>query len=256
MKRLCCVLFFLTLSVSAWGGLLKVGASPAPHAQILEFAAPLLKQQGVELQVIEFSDYVLPNLSLEQGDLDANFFQHLPYLESFNKERGLQLHSLGAVHLEPMALFSSKLKALSDLPDGALVAIPSDPTNGGRALLLLQNLGLVQLADGAGLEATELDVVSNPKKLKFKPVEAAQLPRLLPDVDLAVINGNYALESGLKLGDALAREDGQSPYVNILACRAGDENKPDLQTLIRVLQSSEVARYIDGTYKGAVRAVN
>lgn len=256
MKKIGLLVLALSLASSAFAGTLKVGASPAPHAEILHFAGPLLEKEGIVLDVVEFTDYVLPNLSLAQKDLDANFFQHVPYLESFAKERGLDLVSLGAVHLEPMALFSQKLKSLDELKDGASIAIPSDATNGGRALLLLQKLGLIKLAEGVGLEATELDVAENPKKFKFTALEAAQLARVLPDVDVAVINGNYALEGGLKLQDALAHEDGQSPYANILAVRKGDESREDLQKLLSVLQGPEVAAFIEKQYDGAVLPVN
>ncbi|MFU0842355.1 MAG: Lipoprotein [Burkholderia sp.] len=232
---------------------ITVGASPVPHADILKQVAPVLKAQGVNLKVIEFSDYVKPNLSLADKELDANFFQHKPYLESFCKDRGLKLTSLVAVHIEPMGVYSHKVKALADTPEGAKVAIPNDPTNGGRALKVLENAGLIKLKEGVGIMATVADVASNPKKLSFVEVEAAQLPRALDDVTLAVINSNYALGAKLNpVKDALAIEAKDSPYANVIAVRVGDENRPELQKLKTAVTSPEVKKFIEDTYKGAV----
>lgn len=231
---------------------LTVGASPVPHADILKVVAPKLEKEGVKLKVIEFSDYIKPNLSLADKELDANFFQHKPYLDEFAKSRNLKLESLVAVHLEPMGLYSAHVKKVADIKDGATVAIPNDPTNGGRALKVLESAGLIKVKPEAGVLATVADVTDNPKHLKFAEIEAAQLPRALPDVDAAVINSNFAL--GAKLNptkDAIAIESKESPYANIVAIRAGD-NRPELQKLKAALTSQEVKDFINKTYEGAV----
>ena len=248
---------FLTLVLSINGTssaatILKVGATPVPHAEILEVVKPLLAQEGVDLRIVEFTDYVQPNLALDAGDLDANYFQHIPYLEQFSADRKLNLTYSTKVHIEPMAVFAAKVKSLDKLKRGAKVAIPNDPTNGGRALLLLQSAGLLTLAEGSGLTATPFDIVKNPRNLKIIELEAAQLPRSLPDVDAAVINGNYALEAGLSvLKDALFIETADSPYVNILAVRRGDQN-PALAKLAEVLNGPEVKQFLLEKYQGAV----
>ncbi len=234
---------------------LKVGASPTPHAELLKVAAGVLKDQGINLEIVEYSDYVQPNMALESKDLDANFFQHKPYLDDFNKEKGTKLVSLGTVHYEPFGIYAGKSKALAGLKDGASVAVPNDTTNEARALLLMQDQGLIKLKDGAGLTATRLDIVDNPKKLKIEEIEAAQLVRALPDVDMAVINGNYAILGGLKVKDALAVEGKDSTaattFANILAIRAGDE-RAELKALLQALQSPQVVKFIADTYEGAV----
>ncbi len=231
---------------------LKVGATPVPHAEILQVVQPLLAKQGIEVRIIEFTDYVQPNLALDSGDLDANYFQHIPYLEQFSADHRLALTYSAKVHIEPMAVFSTKIKDLANLKKGAQVAIPNDPTNGGRALLLLESAGLIKLAAGAGLTATPFDIASNPLGLRIVELEAAQLPRSLEDVDAAVINGNYALEAGLSvLKDALFIENADSPYVNILAVRKGDAN-PALVKLAEALASPEVKEFILQKYNGAV----
>ena len=193
---------------------LKIGASPVPHADILKVVQPELAKKGIDLKIIEFSDYVQPNLALSDKDLDANFFQHKPYLDDFNKEKGTKLVSIGTVHYEPFGIYAGKTKSLGALKDGAMVAVPNDTTNEARALLLLQSNGLIKLKDGAGLTATRRDIAENPKKLKIEEIEAAQLVRALPDVDLAIINGNYAILGGLKVADALSAEKADS-----IACR-------------------------------------
>ena len=223
---------------------IRVGASPTPHAEILKVANDVLKPQGYELQIIEYSDYVQPNMALEGKELDANFFQHKPYLDDFNKEKGTKLVSIGTVHYEPFGIYAGKTKSLDALKDGAMVAVPNDTTNEARALLLLQSNGLIKLKDGAGLTATRRDIAENPKKLKIEEIEAAQLVRALPDVDLAIINGNYAILGGLKVADALSAEKADSiaatTYANILAVRAGDENRPELKALINALKSDDI----------------
>ena len=233
-----------------------VGASPAPHAEILKAANDVLKEKGYELEIKEYVDYIQPNLALESGDLDANYFQHLPYLESFNKENGTNLVSAGAIHYEPFGVYAGKTTSLDELQDGATIAVPNDTTNEARALLLLEAQGLIKLKEDAGLTATKNDIVENPKNLQLYEVEAAQLPRVIGDVDVAVINGNYAIEAGYKVSDALAVEASVSlaatTYGNVVAVRAGEENDPAIQALIEALTSDEVKAFIESTYDGAV----
>ena len=232
---------------------IKVGASPVPHAEILEVVKPILEKEGINLEIVEFTDYVQPNLKLAEKELDANYFQHIPYLEEFSKEHNLDLTYIAKVHIEPMGAYSQTIKNLSELKEGATVAIPNDPTNAGRALLLLQTAGLIKLKPEAGIKATVGDIVENPKGLKITELEAATLPRVLPDVDLAVINTNYALEAGLvPTKDALIIEDANSPYVNVLVVRKGDESRPELKKLAEALNSPEVKKFIEEKYQGAV----
>lgn len=232
---------------------LKVGATPVPHAEILNEIKPLLAKDGIDLQIIEFTDYVKPNLSLNDKEIDANFFQHEPYLKKFAADRKLDLENLVAVHIEPMGVYSKKLKDIKSVPDGAKVAIPNDPTNGGRALNILAKAGLIKLKDGVGISATVGDIVENPKNLKITEAEAAMLPRTLDDVDLAVINSNFAMEAKLNpTKDALFIEPKDSPYANIVAVRKGDENRKEIQALKKALTSPEVKKFIEEKYKGAV----
>lgn len=232
---------------------IKIGATPEPHAAILEFVKPILEKEGITLDIQVFNDYVIPNTSLEEKDLDANFFQHQPYLDEFNAQKGTHIVSIGTVHVEPMAIYSNKVKSLEELADGATVSIPNDPTNGGRALILLQKQGLITLKDGAGLTATDKDITENPKNLKFELLDAAQLPRTLDDVDVSVINTNYALEAGLDpTKDAIAVEDKESPYANIVAVREGETEDPRFVALMKVLNSEETRKFIEETYKGAI----
>jgi len=236
---------------------LKVGATPVPHKEILEFAKPLLKKKGVELEIVEFTDYVLPNKALAGKELDANYFQHVPYLEDFSKENKLDLTYTVKVHFEPMGIYPGKVKALDKLAAGAKIAVPNDTTNEARALLLLEKVGLIKVKPGVGLKATKKDIIDNPKKLEIVELEAAQIPRALPDVALAVINGNYAVEAGLKAGkDALVSEDKTSEaadtFANIVAVRKGDENSAGIKILDEVLTSPEVKKFIEDKYEGAV----
>lgn len=232
---------------------LKVGASPVPHAELLNLVKEDLKAQGVDLQIVEFTDYVKPNLSLNDGEIDANFFQHVPYQENFNKDHGTEIVSVGTVHVEPLGLYSNKHKSVEALPEGAQIAIPSDAVNGGRALILLADKGLIKLAENAGLEATEKDIVENPKNFKFIAVEGAQLPRVLADVDASIINGNYALEAKLNPAkDAILLEGSESPYANIVSVKKGNENNENVLKLIKALQSEKVKNYIDSHYNGGV----
>lgn len=233
-----------------------VGASPLPHSEILNQVKPLLAKEGVELKIVEFTDYVKPNLALNDKELDANYFQHIPYLEKFASEHKLNLANAVAVHIEPMGIYSKSLKELAALPEGAKVAIPNDPTNGGRALLLLQKAGIIALKDGGTITSTVADITDNKKKVQVVELEAPQLPRSLDDVAIAVINTNYALEAKLNpTKDALFIEDKNSPYVNILAIRKGDEKREEIQKLVKALQSPEVKKYIEDTYKGAILPV-
>ena len=222
----------------------KVGASPTPHAEILNAAKDMLKAEGINLEIIEYSDYVQPNVALDSKDLDANYFQHKPYLDDFNAQKGTKLSSMGGVHYEPFGIYAGKCKSLKDLKKGAIVAVPNDATNEGRALLLMQDQGLITLKDGVGLTATVRDIKDNPKKLRIEEIEAAQLVRALPDVDIAIINGNYAILGGLKVADALAVEAADSAaattYANILAIRTGDEKRPELQALYKALDEGKL----------------
>lgn len=233
---------------------IKIGVSPKPHKEIIDFIKEDLKKEGVELEIIEFTDYIKPNMALADGEIDANFFQHEPYMNNFKEEKGLKITSLAKIHVEPLGLYSSKVKSLDELKEGDTIAIPNDPTNGGRALLLLEKNGVVKLKEDAGLEATEKDVVeTNPKNLVIKPLEAAQLPRILNDVDGAVINGNFALEAGLSpTKDALILEGKDSPYANIIAIREGEEENEKFAKLIKVLQSEKVKKFIEEQYNGGV----
>ena len=232
---------------------LVVGATPVPHAEILNFVKPLLEAKGITLEVKEFTDYVTPNIALNDKQLDANFFQHVPYMESFAKEKNLQLIAAVKVHIEPMAAYSSKIKSVDELKDGATVAVPNDATNEGRALLLLQKQGLIKLKDASDLSQTPKDIAQNPKNLKFSELEAAQLPRVLVDVDLAVINTNYALEAKLNpVKDALLIEDSDSPYANVLTVRPDNQNSPEIQELVKILNSEEVKKFINDKYQGAI----
>lgn len=233
---------------------LKIGATPVPHAELLEEIKPDLKEKGITLEVIEFNDYVQPNIALNDKELDANFFQHEPYLNDFIKEhKDVKLKNAGGIHIEPMGIYSKKLKDLKELADGATVSIPNDPTNGGRALLLLQKAGLLKLKDGVNEMATVQDIVDNPKNLMIQEVEAAQLPRTLEDVDISIINTNFAMNADLNpMKDALFIEDKTSPYVNIIAVRDGDENRDDIKTLVNTLQSDKIKKFIEEKYKGAI----
>lgn len=237
---------------STQNGVLKVGASPVPHADILKAAQPMLAKEGVKLEVIEFTDYVQPNMALADKELDANFFQHKPYLDNFAKERKLQLSSLVAVHIEPMGVYSKKVKDIKDVANAAKVAIPNDPTNGGRALKILADAGFFTLKDGVGVNGTPADIVANPKQIQIVEMEAAVLPRALDDVDFAVINSNYALGVNLNpMKDSLYMESKESPYANVVAIRTGD-NREDLKKLAKALTSPEMKKFIEDKYQGAV----
>lgn len=232
---------------------LVVGATPEPHAKILELIKPDLAAKGIDLVIKEFNDYVVPNTALNEKQLDANFFQHVPYMEDFAKQHNMKLVAAAKVHIEPMGAYSKKIKSKDTLKSGALVAIPNDPTNEGRALLLLQKQGLITLKDASAPAQTPKNIAGNPKNLKFKELDAAQLPRVLQDVDLAIINTNFAIKGGLDpLKDALFMEDKDSPYANVLTVRPDNQDDPAIQELVKALNSDKVKKYIEDTYKGSI----
>ncbi|MCU9946299.1 MetQ/NlpA family ABC transporter substrate-binding protein [Pseudomonas solani] len=240
-------------ALSAQADTLTVAATPVPHAEILEFIKPQLAKEGVDLKIKVFTDYVQPNVQVAEKRLDANFFQHQPYLDEFNKAKGTQLVSVAGVHIEPFGAYSTKIKKLDELPQGAAVVIPNDATNGGRALLLLDKVGVIKLKDNTSITATPKDIAENPKSIKVRELEAATLPRVLTQVDLALINTNYALEAKLNpTKDALAIEGSDSPYVNILVSRPDNKDSADMQKLAKALHSPEVKQFILEKYKGAV----
>ncbi len=236
-------------------GSIVVGASPSPHAQILEAVSEQLAQKGYQLEIKEFTDYIMPNTALEDGELDANFFQHQPYLTDFNEKNGTKLVSAAAIHFEPLGIYGGKTADLADLPEGAQIAVPNDTTNEARALWLLQAQGIIEVDEQAGLEATKQDITSNPKNVEIVEMEAAQLPRALADVDFAVINGNYAVAAEIA-DQVLVTEDKDSEaakqYANIVAVREGDENREDIKALVEALQSDGVKAYIEETFGSTV----
>lgn len=268
MKKLLTILGTTILSLSILAGcggtdtasenssVITVGATPAPHAEILNVAKDILADKGITLEVKEFNDYVLPNNATESGEIDANYFQHISYLNDFNAENGTHLVSVATIHYEPFGIYAGKTTSLDALPDGAKISVPNDTTNEARALLLLEAQGLIKLREGAGLTATKLDIVENPKNIDIQEIEAAQLARTLSDVDLAVINGNYAIQAGLNIADALAVEaqdsEAAQTYANVLVVKEGNENNPNVQALVEALQSDEIKTYMEETYKGAV----
>ena len=235
---------------------IKVGATPAPHAEILEVVKGSLLEQGYTLEIVEYNDYVIPNTAVQDGDLDANFFQHTPYLQNFNEENKTTLVDVATIHFEPFGLYAGKTASLEELKEGAKVAVPNDTTNEARALLLLEAQGLIKLKEGAGINATKIDIVENPLNLEIVELEAAQIARTLQDVDIAAINGNYAVDAGLKLTDALAVEAADSlaaeTYGNVLVVKEGNEKNEAIQALVNALLSDEVREYINSTYEGAV----
>jgi len=263
MKKLTALLLVLTclLALTACGAssdakTITVGATPAPHCEILEVAKELMAKEGYTLVIQEFNDYIVPNDSVEEGELDANYFQHITYMNSFNAEHGTHLVSVAGIHYEPFGLYAGKCASLDELPDGAQIAVPNDSSNEARALLLLQQEGLITLKEGVGLAATKEDIIENPHEYEIVEMAAEQLPRTLQDVEMAVINGNYAIDAGLKVSDAVAVEaaDGAAAeaYVNVLTVKEGSENKEAVQALIKALQSDEVKAFIEETYDGAV----
>ena len=253
----------LTLALAACGGgdskTIKVGATPAPHAEILEVVEDILAQDGYTLEIVEYDDYVTPNTSLEDGSLDANYFQHITYMNEFNAEHGTHLVSAAGIHYEPFGLYAGKTASLAELADGAQIAVPNDGPNEARAQLLQEQEGLIKLKEGVGLSATASDIAENPHNYKIVELEARLLPTTLQDVDVAVINGNYAIDAGLKVSDAIAVEAAggaaAEAYVNVLAVKEGKEDSAGIQALVKVLQSEEVRSFIADTYDGAVVAL-
>ncbi|MFC4275277.1 MetQ/NlpA family ABC transporter substrate-binding protein [Achromobacter aloeverae] len=234
---------------------LKVGVTAGPHAEIFEVVKQEAAKQGLNVQIIEFSDYVQPNVALASGDLDANSYQHQPYLDNANADRGYKLVSIAKTVIFPMGIYSKKVKSLADLKEGARIGLPNDPTNGGRALLLLQSQGLIKVNPTAGLKATPLDVVENPKKIRFIELDAAQLPRSLDDTDASVINTNFAMQAGLNpKQDSLVQESADSPYANVLVVREKDKNRPEFAKLVAAYHSQAVKDFIAKKYKDSVVA--
>lgn len=243
------------IALSANAETIRIGVTAGPHAQILEQVKPIAAKEGLDIKIVEFTDYVIPNQALAGGDLDANSFQHQPYLDNQVKDRGYKLVSVATTVIYPIGIYSKKVKTLDELKPGSTVAIPNDPTNGGRVLLLLQSLGQIKLKPEAGLKATPVDIVDNPKKLKIAELDAAQLPRSLDDVDVAAVNTNFALEAGLDPAkDPIAREASDSPYANIIAVREEDKGKPWVAKLVAAYHSPEVKAYIDDKFKKSVIA--
>ena len=263
MKKIVAIVLALTLALSlaacgssADNKTIKVGTAPGPHAEIMEAVADLVAAEGYTLEVVEFSDYVLPNTALDEGEIDANYFQHITYMNGFNEEHGLKMVSAAGIHYEPLGLYAGKTASIDALAEGAQIAVPNDATNEARALLLLEQEGLIKLKDGAGISATKDDIVENPLNLEIYEANAELLTSVLQDVDMAVINGNYAIDAGLKIADALAAEaeDGiaAEAYVNVVTVMEGKENDAKIQALVKALTSPEAKAFMEETYAGAV----
>ena len=236
---------------------ITVAASETPHSEILEAAKPILEEEGYDLEVTVFDDYVQPNEVVESGDFDANYFQHIPYLNSFNEEKGTHLVNAGGIHYEPFGIYPGTKSSLDDIADGDTIAVPNDTTNEARALLLLQDNGIITLKDGAGLEATVNDIAENPHNVKIEELAAEQVARVAPEVAFVVLNGNYALQAGYSVAqDSLAYETSDSEaaktYVNVIAVKEGNQNNPGIQALVKVLKSDDIKKFINDTYDGAV----
>ncbi|SFV37077.1 D-methionine transport system substrate-binding protein [Devosia crocina] len=243
------------LATPALAETIRIGATPGPHAQILEAVKPILAEQGYELEILEFSDYVIPNEALASGDLNANSFQHQPYLDNQVRDRGYAIESVATTVNFPIGIYSDKVENIADLPEGAKIGIPNDPTNGGRVLLLLEDNGLLDLTDGVGTAASVADIIDNPKNFEIIEVDAAQLPRVLPDVDAAGINTNFAEQAGLDpINDPILREDAKGPYVNVIAVRSEDKDQPWVKALVDVYHSDEIRTFVETTFNGAVLA--
>lgn len=263
-KKVLCAVTAFSLAAALFTGcgkqagekVIRVGATPTPHAEILEIIKDDLAEKGYTLEIVEYNDYVIPNNATESGELDANYFQHQPYLDDFNAENGTHLVSVAAVHFEPFGIYAGKTKDLADLTEGAIVAVPNDTTNEARALLLLEAQGLITLKEGAGMTATVADIEENPLKLEIKELEAAQIARTVEDVDIACINGNYAADAGYKVSDALATESAESlaaqTYANIVAVKEGNEESEKIKALVEAILSDEVKDYINSRYEGGV----
>lgn len=231
---------------------LKVGATPNPHAIILENLKDDLKNEGIDLQIVEFSDYILPNMALNDGSIDANFYQHQPYLDKMVEDKKLKIKSIAKAHIEPLGFYSKKIKDIKDLEDGSTIALPNDPSNGGRALILLHNNGLIKLKDSNNLYATEIDIIENKKNLKLKSLDAAMLPKIIDDVDAAVINGNFALQAGFSAKEAIFLEDERSPYANVLVVRENEVDNANLLKLKEALNSQKTKQFLEDKFKGEI----
>ena len=231
---------------------LKIAATPVPQGEVLKFVKPILAKEGIDLKIIEFTDYIAPNAALDAKEVDVNFYQHQPFLDNAVRQRHINAVRVAPIYILPMAVYSQKLKSLKNVPNGARVSIPNDPSNGGRALLLLQSAGLIKLRSGVGYEATPIDVVSNPKKLKFVEIEAPQLPRSLDDTTASVINAGYAFAANLTKKDQIVAEDNTSPYVNIIAVKKGRETDPSIVKYIEIFHTEPVKKFIEDKYKGQV----
>ena len=247
------LLSLAALPAAAQTQTIRIGVTPGPHAQILEAVKPLAAQKGLDIKLIEFSDYVVPNAALAAGDIEANSFQNQPYLDNQKADRGFKLETAALTVNFPIGVYSKKHKSFEALPNGATISIPNDPTNGGRALLVLQDKGLIKLKDNVGYKPTPLNITDNPKKIKFVEIEAAQAPRVLDDVDAAVINTNYATQAGLDpVKDPIARENPKGPYVNLIAVRSEDKDKPWVKALVEAYRSPEVKKFVEEKFKGSV----
>lgn len=259
MIRIILGIVFLIFSGSAYAKentVLKVGATPVPAAEILEFIKPILKKEGIDLVIQNFTDYITPNIALNDGSSDANLYQHKPFLDRMNKDRGLNLVPLSPVYVVPLSLYSKKHKSADTIAKGATIALPNDPTNYSRSLILLHDNGLIKLKDPTNLDATEFDIVENPRSIKFKTVEAAMLPKVLDGVDAAIVNANYALQSGMKISDSLFHENDKSMYTNVFATRKGNENDLRILKLQEVLTGKEVREFILKKYGGEIIPVS
>lgn len=250
-----------TSGAVADGTKLTIAATPTPHAEILNAAKELMAEKGIDLEIVEFTDYVQPNKVVDAGDIDANYFQHMPYLENFNEEQGTKLVSAGAIHYEPLGIYPGKSSDLANIPEGAEIAVPNDATNEARALLLLEANGIITLKEGAGLNATANDIAENPYNVNIVELAAEQVSRAAEDADFLVLNGNYALQANFSVEkDALAKEESDSEaaqtYANIIAVREGDEERPEIKTLVEVLKSDEIKSFIETTYEGAVLPID
>ncbi|MDO5717846.1 MAG: MetQ/NlpA family ABC transporter substrate-binding protein [Tissierellia bacterium] len=260
-KVLVALVLVLTLGLTACGEKsgggesesIKIGVTPVPHAEIIEIIKDDLKKEGVDVEIVEFNDYFVPNISLADGSIDANFFQHEPFFNENKESKNLDLVSIGVVHIEPIALYSDKYKSIDDLEEGAQILIPNDPTNGARALVLLEKAGLIKLKDSGDINATENDIVENPKNFEFTALEAAAIPKAYKDAGAAVINSNFAIKAGLNpVKDGLVIEDSDSPYANLVAVRAGEENEAKFKKLMDALHSDKVKKFLEDKYEGAI----
>jgi D-methionine transport system substrate-binding protein len=250
---LAALLSLAALPAAAQTQTIRIGVTPGPHAQIFETVKPIVAAKGIDIRIVEFSDYVVPNAALASGDIEANSFQNQPYLDNQKADRGFKIETVAQTVNFPIGVYSKKHKSFEALPNGGTISIPNDPTNGGRALLVLQDKGLIKLKDNVGYKPTPLDITDNPKKIKFVEIEAAQAPRVLDDVDAAVINTNYATQAGLDpVKDPIARENPKGPYVNIIAVRSEDKDKPWVKALVEAYRSPEVKKFMEEKFKGSV----